>query len=161
MAKTLFITGAEGVGKSSIIEPLKEKFPEIDIHDFDELGVPDNPTLKWRLDTTLYWIIKAIKNLEENISTCILGLSFPSEVKGFEESNRLENLDFLLLDVHEEERAIRLSGRNNSKEIIKDTEQLINLRKEFRNIQNIIDTSNLSIKEVLDKILEFILKFRM
>tara|TARA_Y100000034_G_C6645321_1_gene282261 strand:+ start:199 stop:435 length:237 start_codon:yes stop_codon:yes gene_type:complete len=62
MTKLYFITGAEGVGKSSIIPILKKKFPEIDVHDFDEVGVPENPPLQWRYDTTLHWLNVAIKN---------------------------------------------------------------------------------------------------
>ena len=54
MTKVYFITGAEGIRKTTIINGLKRKFPKIRIYDFDEVGLPQNPPLQWRLDTTLY-----------------------------------------------------------------------------------------------------------
>jgi hypothetical protein len=104
MTKVYFITGAEGVGKTAIIDGLKRKFPKIKIYDFDEVGVPQNPPLQWRLNTTLYWIRVALKNQQRKKSTCILGLSFPSEIRSFEEFKNLENINFFLLDLSTRER---------------------------------------------------------
>lgn len=155
--KTYFITGAEGTGKTSIVPILKKYLPEIDIHDFDEKGVPLNPPLKWRLDTTLYWIKKAIKNQKKEISTCILGLSFPKEINQFKESKKIKHINFLLLDINQKEREQRLSKRNSSKEVIKDLRQLKELRKQFKK-EKIIDTSNLSIENVAQKVIKYIKK---
>ena len=156
MAKTFFITGAQGTGKSSIIPFLKTKVSELNIHDFDENGVPENPPLQWRLDTTLHWINKAKKNQEKNLSTCIVGLSFPNEVKALKESKDLEKILFCLLDVSKEEREKRLSKRNASKEVIKDLHQLNQLKKETQFNPKIIDTSYLSIKETANRVVDWI-----
>ncbi len=157
MIKTYFITGAEGVGKTSVIKILKRELPEMDIHDFDEFIVPENPQLQWRLDTTLNWINKAIENQKKNISTCIIGLSFPDEIINFDESKNLNSINFCLLDVEEFERKKRLSFRNASEEVIDDLEQLHKLREvaEEKNI-NIIDTSILLVEEVAKEIIKWI-----
>jgi len=159
MTKTYFITGAEGVGKSSIIHILKKHFPKIDIHDFDEVGVPLNPKLQWRLNTTLHWIKKAKQNQENNKSTCIVGLCFPNEVKDIKESKKIYKIFFCLLDLHESERERRLHKRNSPKEQIQDLEQLHQLRdkiKKTKYSKQIIDTTKLSIEEAAKKVIEWI-----
>ena len=157
MIKTYFITGAEGVGKTTSLKSLRKKFPEIKIYDFDEIGVPDNPPLQWRFDTTLFWIKKAIKNQKKGLSTCIIGLSFPSEIKKFKESKKLEEIIFILLDISKKERVSRLSMRKASQEVIKDTDQLNKLKKEFSKYKkNKINTSHLSREEVTESLYHLI-----
>lgn len=158
---TIFITGAEGVGKSSIIQRLKQYFYYIDIHDFDEVGVPKNPPLSWRLDTTKYWIKKAIENQSKGISTCILGLCFPEEVKSFDEFKKLNEVIFCLLDIDEKEREKRLIKRNASKEVIEDTENLYELKRQIKKVKGIIiNVSRLSINETFEKVKEAINKLK-
>jgi len=159
MAKTYFITGAEGVGKSSIIPILKEKMSELDIYDFDEVGVPENPPLQWRLDTTLHWIKIALKNQDKGISTCIVGLCFPKEIEQYEEHKKLNDICYCLLDLSDEEREKRLHKRNTPG--IKSYNTIKELRDELENTKHskiIIDTSNLSIKETAKKVIEWIKK---
>ena len=159
MAKLFFVTGSEGVGKSSIVEMLKNNFNNIDIHDFDEVGVPENPNLQWRYDTTLHWIKIAIKNQKKGFSTIIAGLSFPNEVLMYEEHDEMGEILFCLLDVHETERERRLCERGSTKEVISDLCQLHQLREKFKDIEFenvVIDTTNLSINEVKEKVIEWI-----
>jgi thymidylate kinase len=160
MSALYFITGSEGVGKSSIICFLKKQFPKKQIHDFDEVGVPENPQLQWRYDTTLHWIRAAINNQIKSRSTIIAGLSFPDEVSKFKEHKKVDKIFFCLLDVHEEEREKRLCKRNASKEVIEDLEQLHQLRRKFKTTKfenKIIDTTNLSVKETADKVIDWII----
>ena len=43
-----FISGASGVGKTSVIKHLKGILPEnYEVHDFDETGVPDDADHIW------------------------------------------------------------------------------------------------------------------
>jgi dephospho-CoA kinase len=149
VVKTFFITGAEGVGKSSVLNILKKNFPSMDIHDFDEVGVPLNPPLKWRMDTTIYWIKEGIKNQKKGKFTCIIGLSFPAEINSFKESKEINKIKFCLLDISEKERKRRLIKRDSSKDIINDLENLYNLRKQIKRVNgHIIDVSKLSLDEV-------------
>lgn len=164
MESLYFITGAEGVGKSSIIEILRIRFPNIDVHDFDEVGVPDNPDLQWRYDTTLHWIKVAIENQKKGVSTIIAGLSFPNEVLMYKDYEEMGKVLFCLLDVHESERARRLCKRNASKNVIEDLCQLHQLREKFKEIKFenvIIDTTGISIKDVEEKVVEWIEKDRI
>jgi thymidylate kinase len=156
---TIFITGAEGVGKSSILEKIKLELPETEVHDFDEVGVPKNPPLKWRLDTTLHWLKFAMNKQSKKINVCIIGLSFPKEIKSFGEFKKLKNVYFLLLDINEKEREKRLVKRGASREVISDKRSLVELRKQIKNVDGkIIDTSNLSINDVSSKLIKFLEK---
>ena len=156
VCKTFFVTGAEGVGKSSILQILKENFPYIDIHDFDKVGVPINPPLSWRLETTKHWLDVALLNTKKNISTCIVGLSFPNEITAFKESKRLD-IEFFLLDVSIEERARRLINYGASVDVVEDLECYKILKEHFT--ENIIDTTNLSIEEVAKQLSSLIRNF--
>ncbi len=79
----------------------------------------------------------------------ILGLSFSSEIKLFEEFKNLENINFFLLD-QVLEKGKTIEKRNATQEVIEDLNQLKKLRIEFMNKkENIINTDNLSAKEIL------------
>jgi hypothetical protein len=155
--KTFFITGAEGVGKSSLLKILQSKFPDMDAHDFDEVGVPENPPLSWRLNTTNHWIKIAIKNQKRRKSTCIIGLCFPDEILNSQQINELNCIKFCLLDIKEKEREKRLIKRGASREVIEDLGNLIELRKQIKKVKgDIIDTTLLSIEQAGKKVINWI-----
>jgi dephospho-CoA kinase len=158
MANVFFITGAEGAGNSSIIKFLRDLFVGFDVHDFDEVGVPNNPPLQWRLDTTEYWLKVAAKNTKINVSTIISGLSFPSEVNKSPSFEDTANIFFCLLDVSESERKRRLEKRGASQNVIADTNQLHMMRDEFRRCSNcfVIDTTSKNLQEVERKVASWI-----
>lgn len=158
MNKLFFITGAEGAGNSSIIHYLNNAVSKTKVYDFDEKGVPSNPPLQWRLDTTDYWIKKSIENSKKGFSTIISGLSFPSEIKKSKYFEKAPDIYFCLLDLNEKEREKRLIRRDASKEVINDTEQLINLKKEFQDLNNskIINTNNKEIQQVAEEIIKWV-----
>lgn len=159
MTNTYFITGAEGTGKSTIVPSLKKNLKKIDVHDFDKVGVPLNPTLKWRIDTTKHWIKIALANQKKEKSTCIIGLSFPNEIGKIGESKKIKNIYHILLDVSTKERKSRLKKRKAQSHLIKDTEQLKFLKKIFKSkLKNKykINTTNLSIENVSNLLTKFI-----
>lgn len=82
MRKIFFITGVNGVGKSSIMPGLRALLPESDyvILDFDARGVPDNAGRDWRISETRHWISEGGKNAAEGKSTVICGFIKPSDL---------------------------------------------------------------------------------
>lgn len=151
-----FITGAEGVGKSSKVEGLKKNFPDMDIHDFDEVGVPDNPPLEWRLHATKHWVKVAEKNNGKNISTIVVGLSIPSEIKKY--ASKSLDVRYCLLSISLAERRKRLMKRDTP-EMISDLGVYNQLKNEFKRLGKegkVIDTSNLSNTESLCNIVGWI-----
>lgn len=90
--KVFFITGTSGSGKSTLLHELKKLIPEKQyaIHDFDEVGVPENADLNWRIETTKHWINTAIENLKNSKTTVICGQVVPSEVASILKNHPLE-----------------------------------------------------------------------
>ena len=159
MPHLYFITGACGAGKSSILPYLKNRFKKFDINDFDEMGVPVNPTAKWRRQTTSYWLNRALNNNKKGISTIIVGLLIPKEVKGLVKERFRMPIHFCLLDMNKKVRAKRLKERGASEELIEDLEELIGFKKwiiesDFNCF--IVNTSNLTVKEVSNKVIKWI-----
>lgn len=76
-----FITGTSGSGKSTVMELLKAELPakQYSVHDFDEVGVPDNADQAWRIATTQHWIEKAQHYAAQNKTTVICGVTVPSD----------------------------------------------------------------------------------
>lgn len=152
---TIFIIGAEGVGKTTMLNHLVKELPGKDIHDFDEVGVPLNPPLSWRYETTKHWLKISKNNEKIKKDTIIIGLSFPSEIKKF---SKRKNFHFCLLNISVKERAKRLRKRESAEEVIKDLGQLKNLRKEFNELKQkkIVSVSNLTPQEISSKLVKWI-----
>jgi len=162
MANVFFITGPSGVGKTSIINLLKKALKKYEIHDFDDVGVPDNPPLTWRYETTKHWLKIGKDNLAKNKSTIICGLTIPQEIEKFMLDELKGKVYVFLMDVSVKEREKRLRLRNTDQELIDDLENVIGLRKWVPNSKlkgkNIVNTTKLSIKEVSNEIKKLILQ---
>lgn len=79
--KIFFIIGVSGSGKTTLIQNLKNKFPNNWIYDFDDVGVPTNPTEKWREETTNYWLGKIKENCNSKNLMILAGFFIPSEIE--------------------------------------------------------------------------------
>jgi thymidylate kinase len=174
MNKVFFITGVNGVGKSSLVTLLKETLPkeQFTVYDFDKRGVPDNADRTWRATETLYWANKAKENLETGLSTIVCGfMKFP-EIFGAAENANLKP-EICLLDVNAENIEKRLRSRYQTPESVqelirttgKSTEKFVTdniwVSEQFRSqaktaMVESVDTSNKTLDEVLVKILHWI-----
>lgn len=166
-----FITGASGVGKSSVIKPLRllldpKKFT---IHDFDERGVPDAADQSWRIGETKYWVDIGRKNIQKGVKTIICGGARPSDIE------KSSDVLFIFLDAEdavirkrllsryttpESIREIeRASGKSLEQFVIENEEFLKDRRKEVSAYNMInIETTHLSNQEVANKIADVVLK---
>jgi thymidylate kinase len=149
-----FITGAEGVGKSTILHLIKKEFGNYAIHDFDEVGVPLNPPLSWRIKATKYWLKVSKENEKKGKETIIIGLSFPEEIKKFSKGQKL---NLCLIDISIKEREKRLRKRKADKEVIEDTFQLFELRKQFRKLKKkIINSGKKTPQKISNEIIKWV-----
>ncbi len=114
----VFITGVSGVGKSSVVPKLRELMPSIAIHDFDEVVVPEDVDVAWRLKTTDHWLKQAKENLLKGKSSIICGVSRPEEVISSSEYNQTMNLRFGLIKISNSLIQERLTERGNDSELI-------------------------------------------
>ena len=116
----VFITGTSGAGKSVLVPLLRERLPFFDVHDFDELGVPEDVDINWRLKTTDYWLKVAKENLAKNKSTIISGTSIPEEILNSSEYNSSLDVRFGLLKANKSTIQERLLKRGWAQETIDD-----------------------------------------
>jgi len=124
MNKIYFISGASGVGKTTVMKELKKTLPEeqFDIHDFDERGVPDNAGHDWRIEETKYWINLGDAIAKEGKSLVVCGLSNPDEMLEFSKEINTP-VETILLDAKPEIIENRLRSRNQDEHIRKDLER--------------------------------------
>ncbi len=175
MEKIYFISGVNGIGKSSIIPFLLPNLPgdKFEIHDFDERGVPDDADKNWRISTLEYWINKGVQNIHKNKNTIICGFV---KLTDFQGEYNLQSLEIIgiLLDAKANVVKKRLQSRYSKKGVF-DKKQIIigksidkfiegniyilgKMRKDFEESGcKIIDTSELTPEEVARKIVDLVL----
>ena len=60
MSLLLLVTGASCAGKTTAIESLRSRTLDIEVHDFDEVGLPSNADKPWRRNANEAWVRHAI-----------------------------------------------------------------------------------------------------
>lgn len=159
--KIYFITGASGVGKTTLISRLKEKYktrPWSFLH-FDQIGVPPASVMKqeygsppaWQEAKAYEWIHKAIHTVgsEKIFLEGQVNLKF---IRSGFEKERFTNYTIILLDCNEEEMDKRLAHQRRQPELFNDDmrnwlKYLRNQANEFGAIR--IDTTDLSEDETI------------
>lgn len=110
MHQVYFIGGASGSGKTAIQDNLQKSLGEnIQVYDFDDIGVPAHADKKWRQEITERWMQRILK--EEN-DVCLLGQIVLGEILATPSANKLGKVHYLLMDVSDIERIQRLRQRD-------------------------------------------------
>ena len=83
MNNVFFVIGANGVGKTTVLNFLKKQLAGdvFSVYDFDERGVPDNADKDWRRSETEYWLSLGIENKKLNKNTVVCGFMKPEEIE--------------------------------------------------------------------------------
>lgn len=156
MNDLILVTGTSGTGKSSVIPLLKKALTEnYKIYDFDEIWKPYDFSDNWE-DKVIEQCIKTYKkNRDEGFITIILGLIRPWKFLDIEDIEPY----FIHLDINKEVRKERLEKRKASKGLIQDLEELEEFKKWFEDTEfQTVDTSNISIEEVSQRVSELVIK---
>ena len=168
-----FISGASGVGKTSVIKHLKGILPEnYEVHDFDETGVPDNADSVWRKQRSNEWIKEGIEKLFNKQGFVVCGVSHPEEIESFKKIFTSTNIEMILLTAKDSVIRERLMKRNRDKKTKEDLERAagkidkfiedsINFSYVLKDLcekynYSIIDTTFISPEEVSNKLKELI-----
>lgn len=107
-----FIAGASGSGKSAIIEDLKLALPNAAIHDFDDIGVPENADKIWRQKATEQWLQRYLTQKDSVGIFCVCGQVVLGEILACPSANKIGKVNFCLLEVSDFERIRRLKKQN-------------------------------------------------
>lgn len=169
---TYFISGVNGVGKSSVMPFLRTLLPESTVVDFDSRGVPDGADKNWRIAEATHWANEGIAASASGKLFIVCGFVKPQDFADLSEALRSE-IKIIVLDADEETVRRRLMGRytkdgvfdENQKVIGKPVREFIDgnvwYAKKMReeSVEDglpVIDTSKLTSEEVARKILEII-----
>ncbi len=155
MPPTIFITSAEGIGKSTLIPILKGMLPGCSIIDFDNLLRPYDGSDTWYGETLDVCMLVIDEQGERPV--IVVGLVHPDSV--IARQHRLGENYFVLLDCSEEERAMRLRSRGVEQDVVSDTDNLYRLRNHFRRgLANhfVVNTDELSPEMVAERIVDLL-----
>jgi hypothetical protein len=114
MKKVYFVSGASGSGKTAVINELKKINPNMELYDFDEIGVPKVFPEHWRKKETEKWLERVLKGDND---VCLLGQTVLGEILACPSINKLDKINYCLLDCSDEERARRLNSRGDGVDI--------------------------------------------
>lgn len=171
---TYFISGVNGVGKSSVMPFLRALLPESEftVIDFDSRGVPDGADRVWRVAEAAHWANEGAAASVSGKNLIVCGFVKPQDFADLSDSMRSE-IKIVVLDADEETVRKRLMGRytkdggfdENQNVIGKPIMEFIDgnvwYAKKMReeSIDDglpIIDTSKLSPEEVAEEIVRII-----
>ena len=159
-----FITGASGVGKTTLVSQLEEKYG--DRYDwaffhFDSIGVPSKEDMEaqygsgenWQKEMTKIWVQKMLSEYPNKRTIIFEGqvnLDFIKE--GFEQSG-FSDYTTVLIDCKEETMHHRLSGERMQPELV--TPEMNNWRKLLREQaeqygESVIDTHELDKDQAIE-----------
>ena len=156
----LFLTGASGVGKTTIVKQMESKYPELfDYYHFDDMGIPSAEEMalieNWQEKATHQWIKKLVANKNDK-SIVFEGSTNGIHIKsGFEKFN-YSDYKIVFIDCKEEDMISRLIGRGQPELVTPDMKGWLNyLRNQAGEFDaDIIDTSKNSIDEAIEALLK-------
>jgi dephospho-CoA kinase len=165
MPKIIFITGASGVGKTTILSTLQKKLPENSkqkFFHFDDIGVPSFEKMieeygspeNWQKKMTEQWV-KKLTEESKDLELCILegqvNIQFIADA--FSENN-FENYQIVLIDCSEEDMQTRLTERGQKDlftEDMKNWRKFLHAQSTEKNI-SVINTSGKSEEESVEEL---------
>lgn len=119
--KTYFVSGVNGVGKSTLIPHLRALLPadKYAVYDFDKRGVPDGADHSWRKNEIKYWLEESARNAVEGKETVVCGFTKKTD---FEPGAEVE---VIVLDATPEIIRERLVKRYTKDGVFDETQKVI------------------------------------
>lgn len=174
ISKIYFISGVNGVGKSSTIPYLKKLLPsnKYDVRDFDERGVPDGAGHAWRKTEATKWIEIGTEAAQKGISIIVCGFVKIKDFQDMQKEN-VPEIEIIVLGANAETIRNRLMARYTKNGVFDETQKAIGkpvnefiessvyyskIMREESEKENlkIVDTSDISPEEVARKIIKII-----
>ena len=164
-----FLTGASGVGKSTLAGHLKSKYGErndIAISGFDTIGVPSTEEMikvhgspsAWQRAATKQWVTKILDDIEEPTVILEGQVSFDFIHEAFDH-HKFKNFKAILIDCDEAEMMRRLEKERGQPELANDDMKnwRAHLRKQAETHKApVINTAGMSGEEVMQKLEEIL-----
>ena len=107
----LLLVGSSAAGKSFVLDGLRQRVPDLAIHDFDEIGVPAGAGTAWRHGANEEWVRKALDYQTAGTDLFLAGQTPFGELLATPSAPQLEAISACLLDCDDETRVARLQSR--------------------------------------------------
>jgi hypothetical protein len=104
------IFGSSCSGKTTLLDALRARLGDLEIHDFDEIGVPDDADLAWRHRANEEWVQRALAAGRDFV---LAGQTPLGEVLASPSAPQLDAISACLLDCDDTERLARMRGRGD------------------------------------------------
>jgi hypothetical protein len=103
--------GSSAAGKTSALNELRDRMPDLAVHDHDEIGVPPAADTAWRQQANEEWVRRALEHQAAG-RDLILGAQTPfGELLATPSATHLDSISACLLDCNDEVRVARLRHR--------------------------------------------------
>lgn len=155
----VYLTGASGVGKTSIVEQLKKENtnPNVQFHNFDGIEIPElensEARANWQEQATHYWINTILKTYQEKDLVIFEGSSSFQFIFSAFKKNNFENFLVILIDCEEAIMTKRLIENRNQPELVNDDmKNWLRILRQQAQEQNIftIDTSAINVHQAIE-----------
>lgn len=103
--------GSSGSGKTFVLDALRERLPEVAIHDFDETGVPPGADTAWRHRRNELWVQRVLAYQAAGVDVVLAGQTPFGELLASPSADKLDGVVACLLDCDDEVRIERLEAR--------------------------------------------------
>jgi hypothetical protein len=104
------VFGASAAGKTSVVSRLRGTVIGLDVHDFDEVGVPPQPTIEWRYEANEWWLRQARDADAQGTDLLVAGQTPPGEMLAAPSAPAVR-IRACLLDCDDATRLARLEER--------------------------------------------------
>jgi hypothetical protein len=105
------VSGSSAAGKTFALNELRERKPDLEIHDFDEIGVPANADTAWRQNANEAWVRRALDYEADGADLLLAGQTPYGEFLATPSATRLEAICACLIDCDDATRIERLRAR--------------------------------------------------
>lgn len=167
----IFLSGASGAGKTTLIKALSKKYegaPNVSFLFFDSIGVPSleemierhGSSKKWQEDMTYEWVRRIAENHADKEVVFIEGQTELTFVKDAFKKYNIESYTIMLIHAKSDERHRRLISERNQADLVNNdmdnwANYLLNQATDLE--YNVINTSEQSFDSSIE-ILETFLK---
>lgn len=104
------IFGSSCSGKTTLLDALRARRPELEVHDFDEIGVPADADTAWRHRANEQWVQRA---LAADGDVVLAGQTPLGELLATPSASQLDAIAACLLDCDDTERLARMRRRGD------------------------------------------------
>ena len=157
--KIIFVTGASGSGKTTIISRLSEILPDIHVYHFDDIGVPSHNDMITEFGSSENWqnttLRKWVQKLSKLFSHVILeGSFYPRYIKSICEEYNVKYRIILFHTDYKTRKERLLSLRSQPELVSQDMENYANMLLNETQLENglIIDTTTKSIENLTNDV---------